>query len=280
MNMNLNFVGPRYFETMGIPLLQGREFSPRDSQAAPRVAVINETMARRFWPNESPLGKRIGFGAPSPLDVEVIAVARDGKYRTLRDQGLSTVYLSYLQEPRAFEMSLHLRITGNPDGMVASVRHAVAELDKNLPIFNVRTLAEQVEASLVPERMLSVLSSFFGLLALLLAGIGLYGVMAYRVARRTREIGIRMALGAKRGSVLTLVLRESLWLVSIGLSLGLGTAVWATRVISSMLYGISASDPVTLLSVSLMMTAVALLASYLPALRATRVDPVIALRYQ
>jgi predicted permease len=280
MNMNLNFVGPRYFETMGIPLLQGREFSPRDSQAAPRVAVINETMARRFWPNESPLGKRIGFGAPSPLDVEVIAVARDGKYRTLRDQGLSTVYLSYLQEPRAFEMSLHLRITGNPDGMVASVRHAVAELDKNLPIFNVRTLAEQVEASLVPERMLSVLSSFFGLLALLLAGIGLYGVMAYRVARRTREIGIRMALGAKRGSVLTLVLRESLLLVLIGLALGLGAALWATRVISSMLYDISATDPVTLLSVSLMMTAVAILASFLPALRATQVDPVTALRYE
>ncbi len=278
MSTTAKKVEPGFFETMGIPLLMGRDFAAGDGPDAPKVAIINETLARSFWRNENPIGKRIGFESAKP---EIIGVIKDTKYRRLKEQIPRTVYVPFAQTGlRTTEATLHVRTAGDPTNVIASIRREAQALDKDLPVYDVRTFTDLVAESMSQERVIATLSSFFGLLALLLASIGLYGVMAYAVARRTREIGIRLALGARTGDVLKLVIRQGMALVAVGLFIGLAGAMALTRYIAGQLYGVGATDPATFAAISLLLTTVALLACYLPARRAAKVDPMIALRHE
>jgi putative ABC transport system permease protein len=264
---------------MGIPLLRGRDFTPQDREGAPAVAVISEAFARRFWPGEDPLGKRLSLRAANGPFIEVVGVAKDGKYITLGEEPRSMLYLPLLQNHET-GMTMHIRTTGDPMSIASGVRAAIASLEKNLPTYDMRTMNEQLSSSLFPARMGATLLVVFGLLALLLAAVGIYGVMGYSVARRTREIGIRMALGAQRGDVLKLVLKEGLTMVGIGVALGLIGAFFATSLLASFLYGVSVTDPITFIVISLILAGVALGAGFVPARRATKVDPLVALRYE
>ena len=280
MSITAKNVEPKFFETMGIPLLTGRDFAATDGPGAPKVAIINETVARSFWGNENPIGKRIGIESPLP-DSEIIGVIKDTKYRNLKEQIPRTVYVPLAQTVvRAAECVLHIRTTGEPKDLIAAIRHEARALDKDLPLYNVKTFNELKAEGMLQERAVATLSSFFGLLALLLASVGLYGVMAYAVARRTREIGVRLALGAQAGDVLKLVIRQGMALVVVGLIIGLAVAMTLTRFIADQLYGVRPADPATFAAISLLLTAVALLACYLPARRATKVDPMVALRIE
>jgi putative ABC transport system permease protein len=280
MSTTAKKVEPGFFETMGIPLLLGRDFAASDGPGAPKVAIINETLARSFWGKENPIGKRIGAESRTP-DCEIIGVIKDTKYRTLKEQIPRTVYLPFAQvEARTAERVLHVRTAGEPKDLIAAIRHEARSLDKDLPLYDVRTFTELTAEAMSQERIIATLSSFFGLLALLLASVGLYGMMAYAVARRTHEFGVRLALGAQTGDVLKLVIRQGMALVAVGLIVGLAVAMTLTRFIASQLYGVGATDPATFAAISLLLTAVALLACYLPARRATKVDPIVALRIE
>ena len=273
-------IGDNFFNTMEIPLLMGRGFNSRDDENAPKVAVINETMARTYFSSDNPIGKRFRVKA-FKAQVEVVGMVRDAKYSSVRRKTPPAFYIPYLQRATGLgQMSFEVRTEGNPTEMVTAIRQVVQEVDKNLPLFDVKTQSEQVNATLAQERLFARLSSFFGLLALMLACIGLYGLMSYAVARRTHEIGIRMALGAKGGDVLWMVMREILTLVLIGIAIGLPAALAAMQLISSMLFGLTATDPLTICVATLFMIAVAAFAGYLPARRASRVDPMVALRYE
>jgi predicted permease len=273
-----NAVGPKYFETVGTPLLLGRSFSLKDDENAPKVAVVNESMARRFFGNENPIGKRFGLGGvENSGKIEIIGVVKDSKYSDVREESRSMIFLQFHQYLNNMHQ-LELRTVGDSAAVAAAVRRELQAVDKSLPVLEVATLEQQVDASLVQERLLAKLSSIFGLLALLLAGIGLYGLMSYTVVKRTGEIGIRMALGAQRGQIVRLVMRETLLLVLAGLAVGLPVAFAATRLISSLLFGLKPTDPMTISAASLLLIGVAAVAGYVPARRATRVDPMVALR--
>jgi predicted permease len=274
--VNANYVGPKFFETMGTPLLAGRDFDLQDNENAQQVAVINEAAARYYFPNESPIGKRFDWWVNK--GIEIVGVVKEAKQFGLREPAPRMFYLPLFQH--GGPNFLAVRTVGNPTGMIAAVRHAVQAVDPKLPIVRVTTLAALVDASLVQDRLVATLSSFFGLLALLLACVGLYGVMSYTVSRRTTEIGIRVALGARPRDVLKLVIRQGMVLTLIGVAIGLAAASALTRLMSSLLYGVSATDPVTFVGASVMFATVALLASYIPARRATKVDPMVALRYE
>jgi predicted permease len=276
----VNTVGARFFETMEMPILVGRSLSARDDENAPKVAVINQMMARKYFAGEVPLGRRFGFGGPETSEqIEIVGVARDAKYTGMRAEIEPTVYLPYPQSIPRWATFI-VRTNGNPTTMAASIREAVHEVDSNLPLFDVKTQSQQADESLAEERLFARLSSFFGLLALLLACIGLYGVMSYGVARRTNEIGIRMALGATAPRVTRMVMRETMLVVLIGVVIGLGAAVATTRLIAAMLFGLAPTDLTTISFAVILMIAVAALAGYLPARRASKVDPMIALRYE
>jgi macrolide transport system ATP-binding/permease protein len=278
LSSDFNQIGPDYFRTMKIPLLDGREFSTSDTATAPPVAIINETAARRFWPGQNPVGRRVIVGrAPDESVREIVGVVKDSKYRRLTEELRPAVFTPFLQRYRG-DMSLHVRTTGEPGAMIAAARSEAQALDTNLPVYNIRTLEEQKNSSLYTSRMAATLLTVFGLLALLLAAVGLYGVMAYTVHTRTREIGIRMALGARRKDVLRQVLLEGMSLVTIGLAVGLGGAVAATRLAQDFLYGVTATDPVSFAGAALLLAFVALLANFLPARRAAGADPLVALR--
>ncbi len=280
MSTSAKKVEPMFFETMGIQLLMGRDFSALDGASAPKVAIINETIARDFFGNDNPIGRRIGVGTNNP-DREIIGVIKDTKYGGLKKRVPRTVYVPFAQSvAMSAERTLHVRTAGEPKNLIAAIRHEVETLDKNLPVYNVRTFTELVAESIFQERLIARLSSFFGLLALLLASIGLYGVIAYSVVRQTREIGIRIALGARAGDVLKLVVRQGMVLALIGLGVGLVGAWALTRVMKTLLFEVSATDPVTFVSAPLLLAVVASMACYVPARRATKVDAMIALRYE
>jgi predicted permease len=271
-----NHIAPQFFSTFGMTLLSGRDFSARDTPDSPKVVIINEKFAHYFFRNEDPVGKRISL--ENLKDLEIVGVVADAKYRNLREQAPQTVYLPLSQSSSMMQRTLCVRASGIPGNLIDAIRRKVRSLDPNLPVFDIKTFEDQVNESVSQERLVATLSSFFGFFALLLASLGLYGVMAYSVARRTREIGIRMALGAQAGNVLRLVLTETLFLVLIGIALGLPAALAATRLTEGLLFGLTATDPFTIALATLVMITVASLAGWIPASRAARVDPMVALR--
>jgi len=303
MDCHRLWVGPKYFATMGMTLLQGRDFGPQELQPqgeapadlptvgqlptprsnAPLAAVINQTMARYFFRDGNPLGRRfqVRNGPLQGIPIEVIGVIKDAKYYNLREQTPRTYYLSFFQWPHAGEAgTMLLRSFADPASATTAIRRAVRELDPQAQAVNLRTMNEVVDRSLLQERFVAQLGGFFSLFALLLASIGLYGVMSYAVTRRTNEIGVRMALGARSADVSRMVMKETMLMVVIGAAIGLGAALATTRLVSSLLFGLTPNDPMTIVVAAALMIAVAALAGYLPARRASRVDPLVALRHE
>jgi predicted permease len=276
LNPSVDGIGPRYFATMGVPLIAGREFTEKDTEGAPKVAIINETMAKYFYGDKSPIGRRFGFGRGKATDVEIVGVVKDVRTLQMDKKAPRFVYIPYRQDDSLTQLTFIVRITNESGG--ASVRQALQQLDPSLPIFDMKTMTAQISESLYVERMVAALSVAFGGLATLLAAIGLYGVMAYAVTRRTREIGIRMALGAERTRVLWLVLREVALLASTGIVIGLAGAFYLTRKVQAQLFGLSPHDPATLIGAVVLLLLVALVAGLIPARRATAIDPILALR--
>jgi predicted permease len=270
-------ITPGYFQAMNTRLLRGRDFAEDDDDKAARVAIINETFARRFWPGEDPIGKRFALGGPESPKMQVVGVAQDGKYTGLNENRWPFVYRPQWQY-RVGATTIVVRAESDSQKMIALVRGELQQLDPNMPVASARTLVERLSAPLLPARIVASALGGFGLLALLLAAIGIYGVMSYAVSKRTREIGVRMALGAQRGDVLRLVMGQGTALTLIGVAIGLLAAFGLTRLMKSVLFGVSATDPLTYAGVAALLTCVALLACYIPARRATRVDPMIALR--
>ncbi|MBX6331750.1 MAG: ABC transporter permease [Gemmatimonadaceae bacterium] len=282
--VSTNAVDPDYFRAMGISLRAGRLFTDADREGSTPVAIINGTMARRYWPDESAIGRCIGRpDAPSgsaDACMEVVGVVRDAKYRDLQEDPTPHLYTPLAQSPRPGGALLHIRTRGAPEQSVAAVRRAIQTLEPNVPFVDVYPLASTLRAQLLPWQVGTTAFTIFGALALTLAAVGLYGVIAFLVTQRTREVGIRMALGAQRGDVLALVLGHALRLTALGVGAGLVLAVALLRLLQHRLYGVSTADPLTLVGVALLLAAVAVVASALPALRAARVDPMVALRHE
>ena len=276
-------VAPGYFKTIGLPMLLGREFQAQDlgsqkkASSFAKVAIINEVMARRYFGNGNPVGKHFGWGDPPDVkyDIEIIGVAANAVYGNLREETSPLIYF-----PGNQGQLLVVRAAGPPDTVISSIRNEIRAVDKNLIISSIKTVPQLIDQSLILEALLAKLSSFFGVLALLLASIGLYGVMAYAVVRRTKEIGIRMALGAQPASVRWMVLRDTLRLVIAGVVIGVPTALAATRFISGLLYGLTPTDPISVIMAVIILIGSAILAGFLPARTASRVDPLVALKYE
>ena len=281
MMVTHNVVGPGYFATMGIPLLLGRAFGPRDTGASPKVAVINETFEKWYLPGASPVGRHFGLGndPKHSNDIEVVGVVKDAKYQNLGERPFPAAFYPYTQRVQYLN-DFEVRYTGKPEMIISEVRQAIGQVDHTLPVAYSGTLIQQVNRSLAGQSLIARLSTFFGLLAAFLACIGIYGLTSYAVTRRTNEIGIRMALGAEASGVLWMVMRESLTLAAIGVAIGIPVALAAARLVASVLYGLKATDPTTVSLAGLVMIAVAALAVYLPARRAAKVDPMVALRYE
>jgi predicted permease len=275
MSVYLNGVAPNFFSTIEMPLLLGRAFTERDDATAPKVAIVNHAFVRAFLPGEgSPLGQRF---VQERAEFEIVGVLRDAKYNDLRSAVVPTVYLPAAQNPGG-QANFAVRGAGAPELLFPAIRAAVREIDPTIPLVNLRTQEQQLEANHAQERLFARFSGFFGGLALGLACVGLYGLMSYSVVRRTGEIGLRMALGALPGQVLRMILHESLALVCLGILLGIAGAWFASRLIASMLFGLSPTDPLTYALTACALVAVALLATLLPAQRAARVAPMTALR--
>jgi len=269
---------PDYFKTMGTTVLRGREFTVRDTKGAPGVVVINEEMARRFWPDRDPVGATINMdGGNGDQRFEIVGVVKNGKYRFLSEQPRHFLYQPILQGYYA-RSTLVAKTSGDPAPLLAAVRREIGALDLNVAPTQLGALEEHLAFALFPARVSGVLLGVFGLLALVLALVGLSGLIAYSVSQRTREIGVRMALGAGTRDVLKLVIGEGMLLALIGMTIGLAAALGLTRFLSDLLYGVSAVDPLTFGVIALLQIGVALLACWLPARRATRVDPMVALR--
>ena len=280
-------VGPHYFETIGSRLLRGRVIDERDTPAAPYVAVINQAFARRFFPKEDPIGQHFGMAYQSHSgDYEIVGIVEDAKYQDTRGPAYPTYFLPLLQtsfgvrDGSVYIHDIELRTAGRPENLESAVRKTLAGIDPNLTILGMTSLAEQVSMNFNQDRLIARLTELFGLLALTLACVGLYGVTAFSVARRTNEIGIRMALGADRASVLGMVLRVASLQVALGLAIGIPAALAGSRLLSSMLYGVKSYDPAILVLAAAILSACALIAGFIPARRAAEVDPMVALRYE
>jgi predicted permease len=274
--VQVNTVSLGYFQTLGIPIVRGREFNAADGATAPTVVVINETMAEEFWKGEDPIGKRFKFFGDDNYTT-VVGVARDSKYNAVAEEPLPFIYQA-LEQGYTPAGSFHVRASGDAAALVTAVRQAIRDVDPTLSMFNVRTLEEQIEQSLRPQQMNVILLTTFGALALVLAAVGLYGVASYAVAQRTREIGVRMALGAQPASVLGLVLGHGLLLVALGLTLGIAVALALAGTLQTLVVSVNPRDPLTFVVTPAILGAIALIATYIPARRATRIDPLIALR--
>jgi putative ABC transport system permease protein len=276
-----NAIGPGHFSNLGIPLLKGREFTRADVAGSPKVAIINETMARTFFPNDDALGRRMKFGGGSdPLDMQIVAVVKDSHHSGVKEEVKPFVYIPYAQEKNLGALTYYVRSSQDPATLAAAVRGVVNELDSSVPIDSVRSFEEQVNRQLASDWLIASLAEIFGVLAALLAAIGIYGLLAYAVTQRTREIGVRMALGADAGRVGRMILKDVSRFVAIGVLLGLPLTYGLSQLVNSMLYGVKAFEFLTVGSALLVMVFVALAAAYLPARRATRVDPLVALRYE
>jgi putative ABC transport system permease protein len=276
VELNTNIIGLNYFNTMGISIVAGRDFNAQDRTGSPAVVIVNEVFARRYVGGNA-LGKRLRFG--SGQFREIVGVVRNAKYRNLREEPLPFIYTPFAQEPQT-GMTLIVRTAGDPSALVGAVRNEVSAINKDVPLFAVQTMTERIDDQLATDRVIAVLLSVFGGCALLLAAIGIYGVVGYAVAQRTHEIGIRIALGADQRDILKLIVSQGMVLTAIGAGIGLALALAATQLLKSLLFGISATDPLTFVSVVIVLVGVALLACYLPARRAMKVDPLVALRYE
>lgn len=280
-HVNFDSISPAYFSTLGVPLLSGRDFNKGDSALSPKVAVVSETMAKMFYPDRNPIGERLALGGGKVTpDIEIVGVVKDSKQEHVRDEILPYIYLPYTQRKRLLGVTFYVRTQQDPLLLSSSLRNVVREVDPNLPIYDVKTFERVVDADLFAERMVATLSASFGLLAAFLAALGIYGVLAYLVLQRTREIGIRIALGAERSHVRFLVVREVGYMVLAGAAVGLPLAYGLARFSESLLFGVKARDPLIYVVDVVLITGVALGACYLPARRATRVDPIVALRYE
>jgi putative ABC transport system permease protein len=277
LEIAFNVVGAKYFKTLGIALLEGRDFSNQDGVEAVPVAIINQTMARRFWPAADPSGMRFSMKGTAGPYLQVVGVVKDSKYQTVGESPRLFIYLPSNQRYEGY-MTLLVRTTGDPKGGLSAERAQIQSMDANLPLVEAKTLTEHVAGSLLPQRIGATLLGIFGLLGLTLAAGGIYGTVAYSVAQRTREIGIRVALGAQQSNVVRLIVGQALKLTLFGVGIGLVAAFALSRVMSNLLYGVTATDPITFVSVSVILVGVTLAASCAPALKAARIDPLVALR--
>ncbi|HEX6803533.1 MAG TPA: ABC transporter permease [Terriglobales bacterium] len=281
-NVLATYVGPSYFSTLGIPLLAGREFTAADGATGSKVCIINEKLVQRFFRGRNPIGLHIARGAGSDVhpDIEIVGVVANTKWDGPRSDLAPFMYMPYSQEPELGALTFYVRTNRDPDPMAATLRSVVKRLDPNLPVNDIRAVTAQISDSMFNARLLATLSISLAWLAALMAALGLYGVLSYIVVRRTREIGVRMALGGQRSDILRLVISQGLWLTVAGGVMGIVVALIASRWVASLLYGINARDPGTFLAVGMLLAAVSGAACYLPARRAANVEPIVALRYE
>lgn len=272
-----NVVGPNYFQTLAMPLVAGRDFTAADDARAPKVAIVNQSFASYYFPHQNPLGKKIGVTVP---EYEIIGVARDGKYSHVREPTTSFWYVPVAQQSNIKYLDLYVRTSIDPDSMTNTIRSAIGSVDKSVALFNVKSQQAQIDELLTTERMLGTLATFFGATSAALAALGLYGVLSIMVAQRRKEIGIRVALGAQRRDILRIIIGWGLKLSIVGVLVGLLAAYALRRLIANLLFGVSPSDPLTLVLVSVLIMVIAILACYVPSRRATKVDPLVVLRYE
>jgi predicted permease len=279
MEVGFNLAGPRYFQTIQTPLLRGRDFDERDVKGAPGVVIVNESFARRYFPNQEALGKRLSVSGQQGPFLEIIGIARDGKYWSLFEESRPFFSLPLLQHYQGFAMLL-VRHDGDHRQLIEAIRPAILAVDRDLLIVQLTTMNDHIGMGLLPLRIASIASLVFGGLALLLSGLGIYGLIAYFAGQRTREIGVRLALGAQRKHILKLVVSQGITIVVIGIALGIASAFATTRLLASFLIGIGPTDALTFALVAASLAIVALLACWIPARRAMKVDPLVALRYE
>jgi predicted permease len=281
-----NAVGPGFFQTMSIPILAGRDFNENDTATAPKVGILSESLARKAFPGQNPIGKRFlahfhpREDTPGDL-IEVVGICGDTRYWSLKQDPVAMFYQPYQQTPNLdFGATYEVRTSLSSASIAPSLRKAVHSIDPDLPLQQIRTQQEQIDASMQQERIIAALTASFGVLALVLASVGVYGVMAYSVAQRTSEIGIRMALGALPRQVITMVLRDATWIALVGITCGIGATVLSTHLVTSLLYGLHPNDPVILAMSAWLLALVGLVASWAPARRAAAVEPMQALRHE
>jgi putative ABC transport system permease protein len=281
LELPIDTVLPNYFQAMGVQLLKGRTFTPQDTRESPRVTIVNETFAKRYFPDEDPVGKRFTFGRPGPNTrwITIVGVVRDTKRQGVERPIRIESWMPLAQRPSG-SMELVLRTTGDPLLLSNAVREAVWSIDRDMPIPTIRTMEHVMSERVAQRRLNMLLLGLFALVALILSAVGIYGVMSYTVTQRTHEIGIRMALGAQSGDVIGLVLKQGIALTLVGVAFGLIATFMLTRLMASLLFGVSARDPITFAAIAALLTGVALLACWIPARRATKVDPMVALRYE
>jgi predicted permease len=270
---------PDYFKTIGIPILLGRDFDERDLASKAGVMIVNETFARHYFGDENPIGRHIGL-APGVFDIEIVGVVKDMKYTGLREGPIRMMYVPHRERIGASHMTIHVRTAGDPLAFASTLRQKVSEVDRNALVYNIATAQDRIDRSLLRERLVATISGLFGALALLLAAIGLYGVLSYGIARRTREIGIRIAIGAEARSILRMVLNEAGWVLGFGIVAGLAAAWWLGRIIGNLLYGVEPGDLTSIGLAVAVLAAAGTLAAWIPARRASRIDPIQALRYE